>query len=298
MIAIVAEGLPDSKSEPFEVTGGAETVQEIVIGEGGVIRGVVVDESGNPVQDAVVEVMRSRPRDTTDKIGEFKLANITPGKVALRVRHADYAPLEVPGIAVSEDVPVEDLELKLQRGSVVFGWVKDSDGEFRGDVGVSLSGRERKYTRTDYRGKYRFEHVPVGTYRLRTSYLSASLPDFEVKSGEDKEINIDLAKAGTISGTIHAPAQENEVWFQVMLEGKDKAAGVSRRVRLHGENVFKFEGVFPGKYALSVRAFWKDSESRRGNPTVTTEPREIIVEVKPKERVTQDITITKIEERE
>jgi len=313
IIGVVAEGLPDFKSEAFEVTAGAEAVQEIVIGEGGIIRGVVVDESGLPVQDAVVEVVwgKSRveflgmgrisltpPRDTTDKAGTFELTKITPGKVTLRVTHADYASLEVRDIAVSEDAPVENLELKLERGSVVFGWVKDADGELRGDVGVSLSGQESKYTRTDYRGRYRFEHAPVGTYRLRISYLDARLPNFEVKSGEDSEINIDFAEAGTISGTVHAPAEGDEVSFRVMLEGRDEAAGVYRSVDLRGKNAFKLEGVFPGKYVLRLRAYWKDSEGRRGNPTVTTDPSEIIIEIAAKERVTQDITITKIEERE
>ena len=70
---------------------------------------------------------------------------------------------------------------------------------------------------------------------------------------------------------------------------------MSRRVKLQGENAFKFEGVFPGKYSLRLDAYWKDSEGRHRNPTVTTDPSEIIVEVAPKEHVTQDITITKIE---
>ena len=201
-------------------------------------------------------------------------------------------------IAVSEDAPVENLELKLERGSVVYGWVKDADEELQGDVGVSLSGQESKYTRTDYRGRYRFEHVPVGTYRLRISYLDARLPNFEVKSGEDAEINIDFAEAGTISGTIHAPAEGDEVSFRAILEGRDKSAGVSRRVKLQGENAFKFEGVFPGKYVLHLGTCWKNREGQRSYLTATTDPSEIIVEVKPKENVTQDITITKIEERE
>ncbi len=302
-IRILAEGLPNFRSEPFEVTAGAEAVQEILIGEGGVIRGVVVDESGHPVQDAVVEVVpravySKPPRDTTDKRGEFELTGVTPGKVTLRVTHADYAPIEVRDLAVSEDAPVEDLEIKLERGSVVFGWVKDSDGELRGGVELRLNGQESKNTRTDYRGRYRFEHVPVGTYRLTVSYLGASLPNFEVKGVEDTEINIDFAEAGTISGTIHAPPEGDEVRCWVRLEGRDKAAGVSRRVELHGKDTFKFEGVFPGKYKLDLDAYRKNDEGRYVSVNSTTDPREIIIEVAPKEHVTQDITITKIEERE
>ncbi len=321
VIGIMAEGLPAFKSEAFEVMAGAEAVQEIVIGEGGIIRGVVVDESGHPVQDAVVEVKQNDekvwgwkmqfhrtgrtplapPRAATSKTGAFELTGVTPGKVGLWVTHADYASLDVRDVAVSEEAPVEDLELKLKRGSVVFGWVKDSQGELQGNVEVRLfrlDGPAYKDTRTDHRGGYRFEHVPVGTYRLRIYYLGASLPNFEVKSGEDTEINIDLSEVGTISGTIHTPADGDKVWFRIILKGRDKAAGVSRREELRGKNAFKFEGVFPGKYSLRLDATWKNSEGRSNNPTVTTDPSKIIVEVKPKERVTLDITITKVEERE
>ena len=122
---------------------------------------------------------------------------------------------------------------------------------------------------------------------------------FEAKSGEDKELNIDFSEAGTVSGTIHAPAEGDEVWLSLTLEGRGEAAGVQHRAQWHGKNPFKFGAVFPGKYALSPVAYWKNRVGRpNNNAKVTTDPPEIIVEVKPKGNVTQDITITKIEERE
>ena len=67
-------------------------------------------------------------------------------------------------------------------------------------------------------------------------------------------------------------------------------------LELDEENAFEAQGVFPGKYTFRVHAHWKDAErNRNSSPPVTTDPREITIEVVSKERVTQDITITKIE---
>ena len=75
-------------------------------------------------------------------------------------------------------------------------------------------------------------------------------------------------------------------------------ANSSKGVRPNDENAFEAQGVFPGKYALRLDAYRKNSDGLRNYLTVTTDPREIIIEISAKERVTQDITITKIEERE
>ena len=340
-IWIVAEGLPDFKTEPFEVAVDDETVLYIGIGEGGIIRGTVVDGSDSPVAGAVVAVSSSdswlrisktrssrgsfQPAHaTTGGTGDFELTGVTPGKVTLTVTHPDYAALEFSRIPVSEEAPTEDVTLRLAKGAAVCGWVKDLDGKLRGNVTVSLRGyystlpaiapktapeaqgktpqKVRLHyfarTRSDHRGEYRFEHVPGGSYNMSVDYLATSLPKFKLEGDEEKEINIDLSETGTVTGTLQVPSDSEEVSFRLYLQGKDEMSNYSKGLSLDGENAFEVQGVFPGTYVFRVSAYWRDREGRLRNPTVTTDPREITVEVTPAEDVEQDITITKIEERE
>jgi hypothetical protein len=240
------------------------------------------------------------------------------------VTHADYATLDVRGLAVGEETPVEGLKLKLPRGSVVYGWIKGLDGEFQADVRVFLTGSYstppaitpktapeaqgktpgevrfgyHKEAQTDYRGRYRFEHVPGGGYSIWIDYLATSLPQFKLEADEEKEINIDLSEAGTVAGRLQVPPDSEEVRFTLSLEGMDGMATPNKRVSLDDENAFEAQGVFPGKYRLCVYADRKDPEGGRSSFRVTTDPHEIIIEVPPSGKVTQDITITKIKERE
>ena len=333
-IGVIAEGVPDFETKPFEVAANEETVLDIFIGEGGIIRGTVVDGSGSPVAGAVVAVSGSvsrlrsnmgisrsgrgsyqRPHATTGNAGDFELANVAAGTVTLSVKHADYAPLEMRGIPVSQDAPTENVTLRIVKGTAVYGWVKDLDGEPRGNVRVRVRGRYMtpsaivseadaevriNYSasaQTDYQGQYRIEHIPGGDYHLSVDYLDTSLPRFTLVAGEEKEINIDFTEAGTVAGTLHVPAGSDEFGFQLYLYGRDEMAGYRRRLRPDEKNTFEVQGVFPGTYTLHIRAYWKDRERGRHDPTVKTDPREITIQVAPKERVTQDVTITNIEER-
>ena len=341
-IGIVAEGLPDFETEPFEVAADGETVLNIVIGEGGIIRGTVVDGSDNPVAGAVVAVSDSdsqlrfnmsisgsdqgsfqRAHATTGKAGDFELTGVTPGKVTLTVTHPDYAGIKMRDIPVSEDAPTENVTLCIVKGTAVYGWVKDHDGKPRGNVSVHLHGSHsvppaivpktapgaqdktpqevrlhyQASTHTDHQGKYRFERVPGGSYHLSVWGLETRLPRFELEGDEEKEFNVDLSEMGTVAGRLHVLPYSEEVSFGLRLCGKDELAGCDRRLKLDEENAFEVQDVLPGTYAFRVSAYWKEREGGRYNPKVITDPREIIIEVTPAEHVTQDITVTKIEER-
>ena len=325
-IYIATEGLADFETEPFTVEPNAQTTLDIYIPEGASLRGRVVDELERPVPEAVVEESSSLSRrrsekgiysqnwrtpdppkkTSTDDVGQFVLSGLNPGKITLKVTHPDYADLEVSDVVVSEETPVEDLVLRLERGTLVHGWVKDFDGKLMSNVSVSLQGGGRNLSgRTDYRGEYRIEHVPNGTYESRLTRPEAILPRVTIENEEEREINIDFTEAGTISGSLEVPPDTDDLTFQIQLRGLDEMSNNSRSVALDSDNSYKIEGVFAGKYRLvpTIHSrsegphMTRSSTARRRRLQLTTSPEEIIVNVHPGEEVIKDVRITKIAER-
>ncbi|MBC7927441.1 MAG: carboxypeptidase regulatory-like domain-containing protein, partial [Bryobacteraceae bacterium] len=76
-----------------------------------VITGKVVDEDGEPVANAMVSVMRNQPfgrqpqmlgGNGTNDLGDFRIANLTPGKYLIRAQKGSFGP------AVAATVSAED----------------------------------------------------------------------------------------------------------------------------------------------------------------------------------------------
>jgi protocatechuate 3,4-dioxygenase beta subunit len=316
VIAIFAEGLPDFMTEPFEVAANSETLKEILISDGGVVKGRVVDESGRPVPDAIVDESRSywerhnagipyryaqeRPntpnRTRTNSAGEFVLRNLTPGKVTIRAEHPDYAECEVPGITVSEEAPTENVVITLERGTVLYGWIKDLEGNplrgvtlrIRGDGPFISAGLDRN-------GRYRSPALARGEYELDLSYCDAVLPEVNVEDQKEIELNIDFTQAGTISGTVDLPQETDDITIVAYLTGLDEMEG-TRWATPADDGTFEFRGVLPGKYKLWPGA-WKSTAAAPRVFEVVTNPKEIIVNVGAREDVQQDIDVIELKER-
>jgi protocatechuate 3,4-dioxygenase beta subunit len=313
VLGILAEGLRDFQSEPFEVVASQETTQDLVLDEGASIQGRVIDESGRPVADAVVEESdslnarrgrmgvwgeRSRlecPRGTTDSSGEFTLHNLTPGQVTLKATHPDYAAKEVRTEIPPEGQTAEKLTIQLERGTLLHGWVRGLDGEPLSGISLNLRGGGNPRTTTDHRGEYRFEHLPGGTYRIGLNYLSVSLPQFKLDGEEEKEVNIDLSQAGSVSGTLVVPNDVDDVWFRVDFHGLDDLEGCSRYVRLTEDLSFELRGLLPGKYRVSVSGYRRDGG--RAPLEVTTNSGNVTIDVDPKEQVKTTIEVSSVTER-
>jgi len=316
-IMIIADGLPEHTTEPFEIQADGETVQDVYLGEGGIVRGMVVDESGRPVADAVVYTLvvvyvkvggesltchhssipaaPKGPSATTNSAGEFELRGLTLGEVRIRVTHPEYIEAWVRNIKVTDEAPTEDVVVKLERGAVLYGWIKDLDGNPVQKGKLYIHGSQAHIINLDENGKYRSPPLPKGEYSLHPVYLNAILPRFAFDGENDKELNIDFTKAGSISGKVNLPSQPEHVDVRVRLQGLDELNG-TRITDAAGDGSFEFKGVFEGRYELSLSA--SSAIDRDTAYTVTTRPKNIVVKIGPREDVEQDITVIYLKESE
>ena len=317
-ILVVPPGLPDVVLEPVEVTAGAETVRDIYVDEGGLIRGKVVDEAGLPVVGAGVKArdfgsIGGRDRkytlsdyygreSETDDSGEFELPHLTSGKASFRVTHPEYATLEMEE-TVAEGETTDVGVLQLEKGALIHGYFKDLDGRLRDRMVLELTSVDRRYrasTQTDANGMYRFEHVTHGTHFLATRYMDGCLK-VEIDGETDKEVNLDFTEAGTVSGKVVVPPSEDRsklvISLRVEYETPSPPSGRRRQVEFQADEPFEIDGLLPGKYKLVLTAYRSSDNGKRTRLEVKTEPEEIVVEISAKEHVKQEVRVTDFEER-
>ncbi len=322
VVKIIAPNLLDLKSEPVEVRANEETVQDFFLGEGGAIRGRIVDETGRGIAGVHAEVLtgsgsfrrQRRWKDPeagwcteteTDELGEFTLSYLPPGKARLRLKHPDYAGERWIRVEVPDGEAADVGEIVFAQGALVHGLVKDPDGRLRGGVEVhmgSVNGQwSARTTTSDEQGRFSFARVPSGSYALYLAYRDTTVP-VEIHDEEDKEVNLDFSQLGTISGKVVLPSSTDEASVRITLHvwrlpGNEPTGPGRKLVRTRADEPFELEGLLPGKYKLELHASRKNDKGKRVRVTLTTDPPEIIVELPPKGNVKTDIKVTEISER-
>ena len=189
---VAADGFAIARSEPVNTdTMGAEPIT-VKLTRGVEIRGIIVDEQGQPIDGATVAPLSAstsalaasagpRPRTAIPFTGSegavksskgvFQLALVPAGTEMLRVTHPEYC------FAFSSEIAVgkENIDLKpivLTRGGTVRGTVYDADGKPEPNVSIILHDRSgyggtddelagRLATAvTDKNGEYEVRHLP------------------------------------------------------------------------------------------------------------------------------------------
>lgn len=190
------------------VLQAAQAVENIdfALAPGGVVEGIVVDERGEPVANAAVEVWRERYRegfpeltsatrgsDNTDDRGHFRVYGIEPGTYLLtgvaartmsmidRFTGEETVTVFYPGtLTAAEAEPIQvgpaqevsGVRLTIVRGRVASlrGVVRMSTGQVAAAVSVTLAQSpfvgDMKATTTARDGSYAFTNLSPGTYWL------------------------------------------------------------------------------------------------------------------------------------
>src|SRR4029453_11600962 len=116
--------------------------------------------------------------------------------VFMRFRFVAMTALLVLGLCVgSGDAFAQQL--------AIYGTVTDQRGELAG-VRVTLTGSVSKETLTDADGRYRFEGLAVGSFRVEFTWGGQEVAVREVALGQSaQELNVTLAVEGGNTGTAH-----------------------------------------------------------------------------------------------
>lgn len=175
VVTVIEEG-----GSVFDVAAASGRV--IRPGARGRIEGAVYDSAAaKPLADAIVEVIGTDRRASTDDSGRFAMENMIPGEYGLAVSHpalAQYA-MAPPTAAVSLDegatahvqLAVPAAAPTIEPGPVTLLLEDFDSGRPIADAAVSLPDIAASAV-TDRQGRASFGAVPPGTHKLRMEHVA------------------------------------------------------------------------------------------------------------------------------
>jgi protocatechuate 3,4-dioxygenase beta subunit len=256
---------------------------DLRLGEGWEVTGRAVDASGRGIVG--VRVGLSAPdggdRETLSGAdGGFRFAGVGEGLHRLRAERQGYAPPPVREVQVVGG-PVRDLELRLDRGSVLSGQILGLSFQdlARVQVAATQEGTTREQEgQTDYQGRYRVDDLAPGDWRV-----VARLPDgrlaqdtVTVPPGDRGAVlDLEFEHGLSLSGRVLAGAAP-VAGALVNLRAGDGSGGGGRSDQ-QGE--FRIEGLAPGVYTLLVIA--PQSKLPHQETLDLRADRQIVIETQP-----------------
>jgi protocatechuate 3,4-dioxygenase beta subunit len=173
-------GMLEDDESPTLVVGSESTLDATwEVRTGQAIRGVVVDDAGEPLADTMVTAsMAERPREgrahsaqgRTLADGSFEIAGLPPSTYVLRVQADRPQPEPELQVTLERGSDRNDVRIELLPVAVIEGRVIDEHGAALGGVTVTTRsvgqrGRAAR-TRTDDQGHFVFEHIKPGQVRV------------------------------------------------------------------------------------------------------------------------------------
>ncbi|MGB7582008.1 MAG: carboxypeptidase regulatory-like domain-containing protein [Sedimentisphaerales bacterium] len=284
-VQIAAEGFAWTWSKDINTDQDVPLV--IKLGAGGSIVGKVVDEKGNPVSGAKVVplskaggIKNTLPTYIKDPFeseegavetadGKFELKHLQAGRESIKVLHPDYAYSIVSDIEVKEDQPTEGIEVVLNKGATVGGYVFDNEGQPQSNVTLYFkniyssdekSGRVAEVT-TDINGHYQAECLPekMLTVRRQKTWESMGVVCRTIVPANGKVSRIDLGGKPNVTGRLIIDG-EPVTGRRVTLSSIGGANSDLFRCYSMTENdgSFTFGGIPRGKWTI----YYDDTERR------------------------------------
>ena len=190
------------------VVGGVEiTANLILFGGTGTVKGVVLDADGHPV--AGVQVGGGLSLATTDANGQFTLGDIPVGQRTLTALDQANQLTASGSVNLAGPGEVITVQLNLEARATLAGRVFEANGTTPvTSLRVFLLGPRNLSAVTDAAGAFRFDKIPLGTYKV-----SAFRPDFSdgniaeaklVFKDEVRAVNVVFRGKGRVTGTVFA----------------------------------------------------------------------------------------------
>lgn len=261
-----------SQSDSFDLlAGGSINSLVLTMKIGGAISGIVIDESGVPLEGAVVAVRdewlgdvnpESLPNKAiSDAAGQFTIRSLPAGYHNLICSNAGYLTVEMSEIAVEEGMNTANVELRLTQGALLEGMVTDFAGEpIEGArvVAIDTSDGLRKISKSsDLTGRFVFDNLgryPVDIAVEKNGFADVRLFEVPVNS---QQITIQLEALGGLRGTVLQEDGTPLRAFSVsprIYEGDRELTKVPARTFQSEDGFFQFDGLEPGLYNVIIGA--------------------------------------------
>lgn len=180
----------------------------------GDITGKVMDNGDAPIPGAKVmaigEMTGYMQEITTDQTGDYELMVSVPGRYGVWAMQRGFKSEIVKAVPVGMEtkaivdfhlqtgsggyvevtpVPIStDAKKQVETGGEIYGKVMDANGVVSAHItATELATRKRYATATDYRGDYRFAHLPAGNYctKFGASGPRYGLPEPEYETSRE-----------------------------------------------------------------------------------------------------------------
>ncbi|PAT11804.1 hypothetical protein CKJ80_00875 [Corynebacterium hadale] len=278
-VSTQVDGFYGEKQGPFNLGHNANETRDLTIrANAATIRGKVVDENGNTVNDATVKLRGTNHEDTTGSDGLFTLSGITDldttsGEYTLEVGQTEKTEAATKTVTVNVGKPTNagEIQVELRKGSVS-GRVTNEAGEAVDNATVRLAGagQEEKVTSTDADGNYAFGDVTPGKYDVRvekTAKNGEGGASAVVSPNQDVEANVVVSRnKGSVSGTAkYEGTNETASDIPVVLY---RGADVVKRTTTGADGTFNLSGLDAGDYDIEFEATESTKSTGRGHLTV------------------------------
>ena len=245
-----------SKPERFDLAKGhIPTIVELEMGDASEVRGVVLDETQEPVRDAVVTSLGMRTR--TDALGTFRLAGLPSGVLHLSVRHPGYHRLVQKVVA-----PAKDQVFTMIRGAFTHGVVKDRSGHPIMGAWINVLAKRTDHDQATWVPAAQGTTAIDGSFELggmegealrvavhATGHHSQVFHDLN-PNGEFLEVMLDrkpFQATGSLTGRILSSDPKEEV------KGLEFLGVNTRSLVMEGER-FTIHNLEPGTYSFGIDA--------------------------------------------
>ncbi|MGE3166752.1 MAG: sigma-70 family RNA polymerase sigma factor [Planctomycetota bacterium] len=220
---------------------GVHSMVEILIEQGGVISGRVVDPDGKPIRGATVRVAREDAppsggariavsmsfgdggsetstsfdmgqgeRVKTDTDGRFTYEGLAPGKTQLVIAHAQFISATTEVVEVLRDGKHDLQTVELRRGGTIRGTVYDADGRPTWRVGILFfavdeQGQrgEPRFTRPKADGSFSQSGLEDGLYQLELNPWEESGSTSVRMNAEQPTLEVRVREGQTVERDLH-----------------------------------------------------------------------------------------------
>ncbi len=245
--------------QEIRVEPGVNAV-DVFLEDGLSVSGRTVDEAGDPVAGARVEIRSEDPRARAARAavsgedGRFGVVVSEEGSYHLTATRDGFAPGEVTGLKVGPE-PLEGVEVALGRGTSVVGRILGLQPEELAEVAIEARREDgqAKAGAVDGKGRYAIRHLSPGDWRIRAE-LAGGRRRAEVTVTVEpgtRQVERDLKLGGGLrfSGRL-LYSGEPIASAHVSLTGLDVTG--ERSVLSAYDGSFNIDGLDPGHYRLDV----------------------------------------------
>ena len=234
--------------------GAPSPAVNVELEAGATLSGRVRTDRGEGVVQAWVTAHGSNSASSqsgqTDADGRFTLTGLELGTLNVAV-HKEPFVVKHQSYELTEETGFIDIE--LETGSTVAGWVTDPDGVPISSATVVLIHGQGQATpapaMTDAEGRFRIGHVKHGVYTLR-AYKDSMSTEVELSlpgAAENLELVLEPVYEEVLTGRIIGLSAAEIGLVEVVARGK-----IYRRGRVSHDGSFEIPGVSPGKWRVSA----------------------------------------------